>query len=673
VALKSIFAAMESVKTVHALLIGINAYSVAPLQGCVNDALAVGSFFQDACAQAGFRWRPLHLFAPTGQDLTHIEAAGVDHWETPTRSNIIAAFDHFAGPVVQPNDVCLVYFSGHGSQEPAAPEFRHLKADGNNETLVCLDSRLPGGRDLVDKEVAWLLWRIAQEHPTVHVLVIMDCCHSGDNTRSAGDSVRERRMVARQTGTPFRELLGMQDLLGVESGLFFIHEGRAEYQEEGRYVQLAAARDQETAKELCINGRPRGIFSWSLLRVLEHGGLGLSCQELLSRTETLIRSRVQGQIPQVFASPPNLATRQILGGALGETAAGYPVFFKNGVWRMRAGSLQGIVPGTTESPLLVALVNGSRACTAALEVEPNSTILDPQPFAPTDRHEDHLSAVVRRMPVPRVRIFRMPMPNGLKQNLDAWINKHTLLFSDFLIETPDEADYFALVEGEHFALVPPGGNRPVFRRMRQAADFVQACESLGKWQFALELQNAHTRLRRSDVEVILEKMEGQEVSPQTLHYLQGETLVDPAAVELRYVNTGGRWLAPALRCTVRVKKSGYWVGGLFLDSQFGIADYLEPRPLDAGQEHMFRFPFQNTLFNAIPLALDARLAAKGVEEIMDYLKIFVSDSDFKLDHWRQEPLSPDEDTVRSAAFESAPIADRPDWMTITVPIRLIRR
>jgi len=672
-ALRYIFAAMKPAKTIHALLIGINAYPSGALQGCVNDALAVGTFFRDTCTQTGYRWRPLYLLAPAQQDLSDIEAAGVKSWDTPTRSGIIDAFDHFNETEVQSEDICLIYFSGHGSQEPAAAEFHHLKADGNAETLVCLDSRQPGGRDLVDKDIAWLLWRITREHPTAHVLVVMDCCHSGDNTRSITNSVRERRITARQYGTSFAELLDLQGSLGAGTGLFSLHNGRADYRIEGRYVHLAAARDQETAKELCINGRPRGIFTWSLLRVLEHGGLGLSCREVLSRTETLVRLRVQGQIPQLYASPPEKANQEILGSDPGEASLGYPVFYKNGVWRMRAGNLQGITPGTVDLPLLVALVNGSRACIKALEVGPNFTVLDPLPFSKTDRHEDHLAATIRQMPIARLRIFRMLMPAQMAEELEFAIGKRNLFYADFRVGEAEEADYLVMAEGEYFLLIPPGGNRPVFRRQNRADDFVQACEHLGKWKFALELQNLHSSLHRSDVELWVEKIEGKLVSPQTLNSLQGEILTNPAAVELCYVKTGDKWLAPALRCAVRVKKSGYWVGGLFLDSRFGIADYLEPRPLEAGQEHLFRFPFQGTLYNAIPLMLDAQSEAQGLEETVDYLKIFVANSDFKLDFWRQDPLPPDEGALRQAGFSPEPISGRPDWMTITIPVFLTRR
>jgi hypothetical protein len=422
-----------------------------------------------------------------------------------------------------------------------------------------------------------------------------------------------------------------------------------------------------------IGGKSRGVFTWSLLRVLEEGGLGLSCREALRRVEALVRLRVQGQIPQLHASPPFLANQQMFGGALGMLVLEYSVFLKNGVWQMRAGQLQGIVPGTPETPVLVTLVNGSRSLLTALHVGPSLTVLDASAFASTDRYKDNLRAVVRQMPVPKVQISLLPGTPVFDQALRAAWDRQTQHYTAFNTHFPEIADYFVRVDDGHFLLLQPSGHVPVFNRQSQADDFVRACEKVGKWRFALELHHAHSSLRRNDIEVVLEIIEGCVVSPQTLNILQGRTVIDPDTVELHYTHRNNQWLAPALRCTVRMQKSGYWVGGLFLDSQFGIADYLEPRPLEPGQAHQFCFPFQNTLFNAIPLSLDARLAAQGITEIVDYLKIFVSDTDFKLDDWRQEPLSLDEGQTRSPALETERISSRPDWMAITIPVKVIRQ
>lgn len=52
--------------------------------------------------------------------------------------------------------MALFYYSDHGLQENAPPEFWNFEPDRLNETLVCYDSQLPGGWDLADKELAQL-------------------------------------------------------------------------------------------------------------------------------------------------------------------------------------------------------------------------------------------------------------------------------------------------------------------------------------------------------------------------------------------------------------------------------------------------------------------------------------------------------------------------------------
>src|SRR5690606_19368727 len=100
--------------------------------------------------------------------------------EAATRAGIIAGFDHFQSAV--DGDSCLFFFAGHGSWFEAPEAFWDVESDRRNETLVCYDSRLEGGRDLIDKELSYLIWR-ATKDKDVHFLAVTDCCHSGSNTR----------------------------------------------------------------------------------------------------------------------------------------------------------------------------------------------------------------------------------------------------------------------------------------------------------------------------------------------------------------------------------------------------------------------------------------------------------------------------------------------------------
>ena len=168
-------------KTIRALLVGIDRYPapVPRLSGCVNDVEAFETFLRSRAAGD----------EPSIRLLRNEEA---------TRDAIIAGFRaHLAQ--AKPGDVAVFYYAGHGSQEHAPAEFWHLEPDKLDETLVCHDSRLPGSWDLADKELARL---IDEEAATgAHVVVILDCCHSGSGTRD----LRDQETAVRRAPTDLRE------------------------------------------------------------------------------------------------------------------------------------------------------------------------------------------------------------------------------------------------------------------------------------------------------------------------------------------------------------------------------------------------------------------------------------------------------------------------------------
>ena len=76
--------------------------------------------------------------------------------------------------------------------------FWFLEPTGANQTLVCADSRRAGVPDLADKELSVLLDDVAARGP--HVLVVLDCCHSGGGTRDPGERRRGRPGTAGPAG-----------------------------------------------------------------------------------------------------------------------------------------------------------------------------------------------------------------------------------------------------------------------------------------------------------------------------------------------------------------------------------------------------------------------------------------------------------------------------------------
>jgi len=163
-------------RTLYALLVGIDRYPepIPRLYGCVNDIKRMQEYLQGRHDDSAFR---LDLAAPL-----------LD--QQATRQAVIDEFQNHLGKAMK-GDVALFYYSGHGSQERAPEEFWHLEPDRLDETIVCWDSRQSGHHDLADKELAYLIEKVARNG--AHVVVILDSCHSGSGTRN----IRNQQAIAR--------------------------------------------------------------------------------------------------------------------------------------------------------------------------------------------------------------------------------------------------------------------------------------------------------------------------------------------------------------------------------------------------------------------------------------------------------------------------------------------
>ena len=201
----------------YALLVAIDEYPINHhrLNGCVNDLKDLENYLSNHFDREQIDYRPLVL-----RD------------KEATRQNIIKGFDHFAEATEE--DICLFFFCGHGSQVAAPEEFWHIEPDRMNESIVCWDSRLPDGMDLMDKELSYLIWKTTKDK-NLHFVVIMDCCHAGSNTRAVNVKVR----MAEPSHTPSK----IEDYHGFDFFKKSIENDKTNFSPpRGRHIHLAAAR-----------------------------------------------------------------------------------------------------------------------------------------------------------------------------------------------------------------------------------------------------------------------------------------------------------------------------------------------------------------------------------------------------------------------------------------------
>ncbi|AMY07802.1 putative protein containing caspase domain protein [Luteitalea pratensis] len=137
----------------RALCIGIDSYPTSPLAGCVRDAQTW------ADALRGLRF-----------DVTTV----LDR--DATRQRMIDALNTLVG-AARPGDSLVFQYSGHGTQ---AEDLNGDESDRYDEALVPID--YTSGALLLDDDLADVYRRL----PDGAVLtLLMDCCHSGTNSRFA--------------------------------------------------------------------------------------------------------------------------------------------------------------------------------------------------------------------------------------------------------------------------------------------------------------------------------------------------------------------------------------------------------------------------------------------------------------------------------------------------------
>jgi hypothetical protein len=311
---------------VHALLVGINAYppNVGALSGCLNDV----DHFRDYLVRN---------VAPSCLGIEVLKDADA------TRDNVIRTFRQHLGKA-RPGDVAVFHYCGHGARWASAAAFHDFYPDGKDEGLVCVDSRGPGGYDLADKELAVLIAEVADRG--VHVAVILDCCHSGSGTRGA-DAFRGLR--ARVTHEVTRER-PLESYLGGHYARLAA-SGAPLWIPAGPHILLAACERTQLAQESPDNS---GVFTSTLIEVLDKSGSDLTYADLFVRCRAAVRRRAYDQNPQFETAGSFSAASGFLGRRASTTARRYSVHAEGGVWQMDAGAIQG-VPNDPDQPVTLCL------------------------------------------------------------------------------------------------------------------------------------------------------------------------------------------------------------------------------------------------------------------------------------------------------------------------------
>lgn len=477
-----------------ALLVGIDAYPspIPRLTGCVNDVSAFAEVLRGRLDDASLT---LELMTD----------------EAATRAAVTAAIREHLGQA-GPDDVALLYFSGHGSQQRAPVELWALEPDHRNETIVLVDSRQPGQWDLADKELALLLDEVARTG--CHVVTVLDCCHSGGGTRAGEPSARVRLAPEDNRIRPFSTFLpGVAEVAAPGDVTRGVHSRWSTGQ--GTQVLLAACRSSEKAKEVSVRGAGRGALSAALEEALRESGGALTYRQVHRHVLASVLRRVDEQHPQFEASDPADLDRPFLGGALPSGPRQLTLSRLPDGWSIDSGAVHGVpepvgddttelavyaLSGkTTGSPLATGTVTKVLADRSLVELS-----------SPLDESFVY-RAVITSIPLSPLEVGVVGDDAGAAALRAAAIDADSTL----IVLVPDARDAELVVEAtaEGFAITRPGVTRPLVpvvggdgREHRT----VSALEHVARWMRLSTLRNPSTRLPEGALSVRLTTPSGDE-------------------------------------------------------------------------------------------------------------------------------------------------------------------
>jgi hypothetical protein len=629
--------------TLYTLLVAIDNYPNPrhTLHGCVNDLQHLHRFLDDYCTRMGFGYRPLLL--------TDTQA---------TRQAIIDGFDHFQA--AEAADCCVFYFSGHGSRSAAPEAFWGLEPDHSLESIVCRDSREPGGHDLMDKELSYLIWRSAQNKDLPFV-TIMDCCHSG-SMRDIDSETIDTRTLRDMGGTlPADRFLGIEHYKKTKHGQLSPPLGRR--------VHLAAARDIELAKEVNAGGQPRGIFTYCLIEALTITGPLVSYANLLNRVNLRIRQNVRDQSAQLDATFTDDRNLGFLFSRIDAERPSYLVAWDkvSGGWIINAGAIHGIPAGDAGSRTVLELTGDGHY------VQVEAVLPDRSTVSGMDGYDTKrvYAAVIHRRATPKLDLAfatdsdsdGVDMLTGIirKQAFDLFRLQERAAGSGYLIHARDGA-YF--LSRTHDAA-------PLFQRVSgydetAAISFLRKLDAVANWQQALELQNPDTGIRDSEIDIQLFRM----TEARQEEAMDNDVPVEPVDWKagpaiFSYFQKDGAFLKPAFQLQLRnTGQRTLWVSLLYLGSDFSATNALIPKQaLGPGEEVWASDVVDGYAYRTIPLQIDdSKLTA-----VDEYIKVFISTEELDIGMYNQKGLKADTNTHRAIGFRQQP--QEKDWATKTIWVR----
>jgi metacaspase-1 len=261
-----------------AVLIGINRYRIpgADLRGCVNDVRNMQAVLNE---YYGFAKSAITV-------LTDYSA---------TSKAMQSAIGSLIGNAKK-GDILLLHYSGHGSN---VPDDNGDEADRRDEILCPTD--LDWKDPLRDD---WLRKTFDGLKPGVDLTVVMDCCHSGSNTRAIQPP--DAPMLPRYLPNPW-------DIMAEESGRKLRGKVMGELRSSARASRkrsdivhadipellVTGCRDTQTSADAYIGGSYNGALTYNLVAAIRAARGKITYRELHAMVIEKLKKGKFDQVPQL--------------------------------------------------------------------------------------------------------------------------------------------------------------------------------------------------------------------------------------------------------------------------------------------------------------------------------------------------------------------------------------
>ena len=628
--------------TIRALLVGVNHYDqVRSLGECVKDVHKMEALLTHY-------YPHVHIHTITDENETPTEL--------PTKQNIIKAFIKQLIEPAAEGDISLFYFSGHGAQEVANEVFWPGNPGRQLESLACRDTDIATSRNLIaDKELRFLIHQISAKG--AEAVIICDCCHAGENTRSApADAEVLERLARNLPERPWADFIFSKDHDKAE----FETKGMETLLPEGQHIQLGACESFESAVEVRGYG---GVFTQALIATIKKFKGRVSYYELHSHIRRFVKAKYR-QVPQVYVvgttagQAQQLLQRDFLSHRVSEAPLNVGVYFSadKKQWVLEAGGILGVSlkwRGLAQR-IQVFDAQGQVGMASIKKVLGGESYLSFEPYADVITSETYYALV----------------PSLLTRGLYLYLRGENAHFVNVKKEleqvphfqlSPDEAsaDYCIWAQSDQFILTKPHETRPLAAKVhgsgeKSAQKLLAQVHALNKWNFLQPLHSPNTRITDSSLQVTVtwngEEQPLQPGNKLSFAFKQVNETISDISLYLKHQHTAPLYVA--------VMELTMLYGITCWGKQNTLVHYLEPtQTLDL---HGFGFQLEE-------FVVQGNLPAEKF-----YWQIILSETRFDVEPLLQEALAqyrgPDEDRdLVPRGLTKSPDAST-DWCTFRIEV-----